>query len=198
MPRAAAIVGAAGCGRAPTSSGSGSRKALRKPTSPSLRDSPETSDVEEEVGLAAGAGAEAEATLGSGAADDAGGGVDDAGVADEAEETAGADDAGEAGVAAEADGAEETEDVDGAWKREKDEHAARIGISVIAAAMAPKRRAPPRPAIHRSTPTRRHPIMPHLYQAPGVNHKVRSARRKRSPGSGSGLWTNLMPAVLYR
>ena len=89
--------------------------------------------------------------------------MDDAGVADEAEEPAGDDDAGEAGVAAEADGAEETEDVDDAGKREKDEQAASIGISAIAAAVAPKRRAPPRSAIHRSTPTRRHPIMPQLY-----------------------------------
>jgi hypothetical protein len=120
--------------------------------------------------------------------DDAGGGVDDAGVTDEAEEPADDDDAGEAGVAAEADGAEETEDVDDAGKREKDEQAASIGISAIAAAVAPKRRAPPPPAIHWSIPTRRHPIMPHFYQAPGVNHKLRSARRKRSPGSRSGVW----------
>src|SRR5580700_7908582 len=69
---AAAIVDAAGCGRAPTSSGSGSRKALRKPTSDCWRDSAEAPDVEEELGLAAGAGAEAETTLGCGAADDAG------------------------------------------------------------------------------------------------------------------------------
>jgi hypothetical protein len=161
---------------------------LRKPTSDCWRDSPETPDAEEELGLAAGAGAEAETALGRGAVDDAGGGVDDAGVTDEAEEPADDDDAGEAGVAAEADGAEETEDVDDAGKREKDEQAASIGISAIAAAVAPKRRAPPPPAIHWSIPTRRHPIMPHLYQAPGVNHKLRSARRKRSPGSRSGVW----------
>ena len=102
---------------------------MRKPTSDCWRDSPETPDVEEEVGLAAGAGAEAEAALGCGAADDAGGGVDDAGVADEADEAAGEDGAGEAGVATEADGAEETEDVDDAGKREEDEQAASIGIS---------------------------------------------------------------------
>jgi hypothetical protein len=195
---AAAIVDAAGCGRAPTSSGSGSRKALRKPTSDCWRDSPETPDVEEEVGLAPGAGAEAETTLGCGAADDPGGGVDDAGEADEADETAGEDGAGEACVAAEADDAEETEDADDAGKREEDEQTASIGISAIAAAIAPKRRAPPRPAIQRSTLTRRHPIMPQLYQALAVNHKVRSAPPKRSPGSRSGVWRNLMPAVLYR
>jgi hypothetical protein len=154
--------------------------------------------VEEEVGLAPGAGAEAETTLGCGAADDPGGGVDDAGEADEADETAGEDGAGEACVAAEADDAEETEDADDAGKREEDEQAASIGISAIAAAIAPKRRAPPRPAIQRSTPTRRHPIMPQLYQALAVNHKVRSAPPKRSPGSRSGVWRNLMPAVLYR
>jgi hypothetical protein len=171
---------------------------LRKPTSDCWRDSPETPDVEEEVGLAAGAGAEAETALGCGAADDAGRGVDDAGVADEADEAAGEDGAGEAGVATEADGAEETEDVDDAGKRDEDEQAASVGISAIAAAMAPRRKTPPRSAIDRSTPTRRHPIMPQLYQALAVNHKVRSAPRKRSPGSRSGVWRNLIPAVLFR
>ena len=171
--------------------------------------------MEEGGGLAAEAGGGAEATLRSGEADnadgaDVAGGVDDAGAANEADDTGGEDDAGEAddagdvddaeeaAAAEEVDSAEEGDEVDDAGKREKDEHAARIGISAIAAAAAPKRRAPPRPAIHPSTPTRRHPIMPHLYQAPGVNHKVRSARRKRSPGSRSGVWRNLVPAVLYR
>ena len=122
---------------------------MRKPTSDCWRDSPETPDAEEELGLAAGAGAEAETALGRGAVDDAGGGVDDAGVTDEAEEPADDDDAGEAGVAAEADGAEETEDVDDAGKREKDEQAASIGISAIAAAVAPKRRAEPKDLLAR-------------------------------------------------
>jgi hypothetical protein len=159
---------------------------LRKPTSDCWRDSPETPDAEEELGLAAGAGAEAETALGCGTVDDAGGGVDGASVADEAEEPAGHDGAGEAGVAAEADGAEETEDVDDAGKREEDEQAASIGISAIAAAAAPKRRTPPRSAIHRSTPTRRHPIMPQLYQALAVNHKVRSVTPEAFTGKPIG------------
>jgi hypothetical protein len=175
-----------------------------------LRYSAEAPEVEEGVGLAAEAGGGAEATLRSGEADDAGvaGGVEDAGAAKEADDTEAEDDAGEAGdvddaeeagAADEAVSAEEDGEVDDAEKREKDEHAASIGINAIAAAAAPKRRTPPRPAICPSTPTRRrHPFMPHLYQAPGVNHKVRAARRNRSPGSRLCVWRNLIPAAFYR
>jgi hypothetical protein len=133
---AAAIFAVPGWGCAPTSSGSGSRKALRKPTTDCLSDSAETSDAEEEVRPLGGADGAEEATLGSGDADDAGD-----------EDAAGeADDAAEAGGAEKMDGAEEVEEVDGAGKRENDEHPASTGISAIAAATAPKRPRLLRPA----------------------------------------------------
>jgi hypothetical protein len=169
---------------------------LRKPTSPSLRFSAETPDEEEEVllGGVAAAGACEEATLGWGRAADAGGEageVYDAGATNEAEDTGAADDAGAAGADAieDADSAG-AEDVDDAGKMEKDEQAASIGISAIAAAVTPKRKVPLRPANHPSTPARRrHPAMPHLYQAPGVNHKAERPP-ERSPVGRSGVWRN--------
>jgi hypothetical protein len=159
---AAAISGEPGWGRAPASLGSGSRNALRKATSESLRYSAEAPDVEEGAWPAGGAEGAEEATLVCGGTDDAGGAdeagaADDAAVEDGAGEADGAgaavaaadeDDAGEADNAGaavdgdEVDGTGETEEVDDAGKREKDEHAASIGISVIAAATAPK--GPPR------------------------------------------------------
>ena len=170
---------------------------MRKPTSDCWRDSAETPDAEEELGLAAGAGAEAETALGRGAVDDAGGGVDDAGVTDEAEEPADDDDAGEAGVAAEADGAEETEDVDDAGKREKDEQAASIGISAIAAAVAPKRRAPPAgdPLVNTyATPPHHATFIP----SAGRQSQAAIGTPEAFTGKPIGCMENLIPAVLYR
>jgi hypothetical protein len=63
--------------------------------------------------------------------------------------------------------------VDDVEKSEDDEHPASSGISAIAAAMTAKRGTPPLSTIRPSTSAReRHPTMLHLYQAPGVNHKV--------------------------
>jgi len=188
---AAAIVAELGCDRAATSSGSGSRNALRKATSPCLRFSAETPDEEEEVwvGGAAAAGAGAEAMFGCGDTDDPGGADDavgaagdvyDAGAAAEADDTGGADgggaavDAGATAATAEAPSAGTGADVDDVGKSENDEHAASSGISAIAAAVTAKRGTPPRPAIRPSTSAReRHPTMLHLYQAPDVDHKAK-------------------------
>jgi hypothetical protein len=171
---AAAICGEPGWGRAPASLGSGSRNALRKATSESLRYPAEAPDVEEEAWPAGGAEGAEEATLDAGGTDDAGGAdeageTDDAAVEDGAGEADGAgaavaaadeDDAGEPespGAAVdggEVDGTEETEEVDDSGKREKEEHAARIGISVIAAATAPKGARRPRLATRLRPPIR--------------------------------------------
>ncbi len=161
---AAAICDEPGCGRAPVSSGSGSRNALRKPTSESLRYSAETPDVEEEVWPAGGAEGAEEATLccdGDGAdkagGEDEVGGEDVAGEVDDVTDEDAAGEAANAGAAVdgdEADGGGGTDDVDDAGKREKDEHAASIGNSAIAAVAAPTRPPLLRPATGLGTPMR--------------------------------------------
>ena len=198
---AAAICDEPGWGRAPASLGSGSRNALRKPTSESLRDSAEAPDVEEEVWPAGGADGAEEATLGPGGAD-AAAGEDEAGATDvavEADDVTDEDDAGEAASAGaavdgdETDGGGEAEDVDDAGKREKDEHAASIGNSAIVAAAAPKRPPLLRRVTGPGTPMRqRHPI-PHLYRVPGVTHKPGQLGQERSLSIRLGVWRNLIP-----
>jgi len=171
---AAAICDEPGWGRAPASLGSGSRNALRKPTSESLRDSAEAPDVEEEVWPAGGADGAEEATLGPGGADAA----------------AGEDEAGATDVAVEAD---DVTDEDDAGKREKDEHAASIGNSAIVTAAEPKRPPLLRRVTGPGTPMRqRHPI-PHLYRVPGVTHKPGQLGQERSLSIRLGVWRNLIP-----
>ena len=194
---AAAICDEPGWGRAPASLGSGSRNALRKPTSESLRDSAEAPDVEEEVWPAEGA---EEATLGAGEADvvageDEAGGAD---VAGEADDVTDEDDAGEAASAGaavdgdEADGGGEAEEVDDAGKRENDEHAANIGNAASAATVAPDRLPLLRPVTGLKPPMRQRHPMPHLYRVPGVDRKP-GRLAGSSPTIRPGVWRNLIP-----
>ena len=155
-----------------------------------MRDSAETPDVEEEVWPAGGAEGAEEATLGSGDADKAEREAEGADVAGDADDVTDEDAAGEAASAGPAldgddtDGGGEAEEVDDAGKREKDEHAASIGNTAIAAAAAPKRPPLFRRATGLGTPMRSRPPMPHLYRGLGVDHKAGRLARNvlRRPG----------------
>lgn len=196
---AAAICDEPGCGRAPASLGSGSRKALRNPTSESLRTSAEAPDVEEEVWPAVGADGAEEAELGPSGADivageDGAGGAEVAGEADDATDEDDAGEAPSAGAAVDGDEADggEAEEVDDAGKREKDEHPASIGNAASAETAAPKRLPLPRPVTGLNPPMRQRHPMPHLYRVPGVDHKP-GRLAGSSPAIRPGVWRNLIP-----
>jgi hypothetical protein len=170
---------------------------LRKPTSESLRTSAGAPDVEEEVWPAGGAAGAEEATLGPGgldaaAAEDEAGGADVAGEADDVTDAGEAASAGAALDGDEAVGSGEAEDVDDAGIKEKDEHAASIGNTAIAAAAALKRPPLLRQAAGPGTPMRRPHPMPRLYRVPGVDHKP-GPLAGSSPTNRPGVWRYLIP-----